>query len=89
MVRAFFVALRLFCFCSAGWLEQALFLEGADCLRAEFHFDLVAINDDCFGLKVWLPDFFSVALRKADIAAKLLAFACEFTFLHDNSSNID
>ncbi len=61
--------------CNFGRLiKQPLFLERTDCLRTEFHLDLFSVYYDSFGLEIWLPDFLGVALRKADIAAKLLAF---------------
>jgi hypothetical protein len=52
-------------------------------LGAQLHLDAFTVDNDGLGLEVWLPNFFGVALRKADIAAVLLAFAGEFTFLHD------
>lgn len=52
-------------------------------MRADFQLDLFAVDHNCLGLKVWLPDFLGVALRKADIVAKLFAFAGEFTLLHN------
>jgi hypothetical protein len=65
-----------------GGADQTLFLEGADGLSAELHFDLFAIDDDGLALKIWLPDLLGVALREADIVAVLLAFTGEITFLH-------
>ncbi len=62
--------------------EQALFLEGADGLGAEFHLDFFAVDDERLHLEIGLPDFLGVALREADIAAVLFAFAGEVTFLH-------
>lgn len=61
---------------------DAFFLEGSDGLGANFHCYLFAINYKCFGLEVWFPYLFGVALGKADVAAKLLAFACDFALLH-------
>lgn len=63
-------------------VQQALFLEGADSLGAELHLDFAAVDDDGLLLQVGLPDLFGMALRKADIAAVLFAFAGEITFLH-------
>jgi hypothetical protein len=68
--------------CFAWLAEQTLLLEGADSLGADFQLDLLAIYDDGLGLQVRLPDLFGVALGKADIAAVLLAFTGEFTYLH-------
>jgi hypothetical protein len=51
-------------------------------LGADFHRNLVAIDDYGLGLEVWLPDFLGVALGEADIVAELLALASEFTLLH-------
>lgn len=42
-----------------------------------------AINNKGLLLKVWFPDFFGVALRKADIVAKLFAFAGNVTYTHN------
>ena len=58
-----------------GSFEEALFLEGADSLSAQFHLNFFAINNNGLLLKIWLPDFLGMALREADIAAVLLAFA--------------
>lgn len=63
-------------------VNKTLFLEGAKGLGADLEFDLLAIDDDGFGLQVWLPNFLGVALRKADIVAVLLSFAGDITFLH-------
>lgn len=51
-------------------------------MGADLHGDFFAVNNEGFSLKVGLPNLFGVALRKADIAAVLLAFAGEFTYLH-------
>ena len=37
------------------------------------------VHHDSLGLEIWLSDFLGVVLRKADIAAELLAFTGEFT----------
>ncbi len=63
--------------------QQALFLEGADRLRAEFHGDFFAVDHEGLLLEVRLPDFLGMALREAHIVAVLLAFAGDVTFLHD------
>lgn len=63
--------------------DQTLFLQGADSLCADLHRHLFAINNDGLSLEVWLPNFLGVTLRKADIAAELLALAGDFTFLHN------
>ena len=49
---------------------------------ADLESDFFAVDDKCFLLKVWLPNFLGVTLRKADIAAELLAFTGNFTFFH-------
>jgi hypothetical protein len=51
-------------------------------LGTDLHRNLLAIDDQSFGLEVWLPDLLGVALGEADIAAELLAFAGDFTLLH-------
>jgi L-ascorbate metabolism protein UlaG (beta-lactamase superfamily) len=78
-----------FLFIESGWLgcfclsvQQTLLFEGTDSLGADLHLDLFAVDDNGLSLEVWLPDFLGVALRKADIAAVLLAFAGEFANLH-------
>jgi hypothetical protein len=63
--------------------DDAFFLEGTNGLGADFQADLLAVDNDGFGLEIWLPDFLGVALRKAHIVAKLLAFTGEFTLLHN------
>jgi hypothetical protein len=67
-----------------GTSQQALLFERADRLRADPECNLFAIDNYGFGLQVRLPDFFSVALRKADIAAVLFAFAGEFASIHND-----
>lgn len=62
--------------------QETLFLQGADSLGAELHLDLLAIDDDGLGLKIWLPDFLGMALREGHVVPVLLAFAGEITFLH-------
>jgi hypothetical protein len=52
-------------------------------LRANFHFDLFAVNHQGFGLQIRLPYLFGMALRKAYVIAVLLAFAGNFTLLHN------
>lgn len=59
--------------------DDAFFLERADSLSADLHADFFAVDDDGLVLEVWLPDLLGVALRKADIVAKLFAFAGKFT----------
>lgn len=61
---------------------KALLFERTNSLCADLEFNLFAIYFDGFTLKVRFPDFFSVALAKANIAAVLLAFTGEFAFLH-------
>ena len=51
-------------------------------MSAEFHSDFPAINNNGLGLQIRLPDFFGMALRKADIAAELFAFTGKITLLH-------
>lgn len=55
--------------------KQTLFLKGTNSLCAQLHGDFFAINNNSLGLKVWLPDFFSMTLRKAYVIAVLLSFA--------------
>jgi hypothetical protein len=66
---------------SSAVADNTLLFEGADSFGAELHFDFFAVNG--FGLKIWLPDFLGVALRKADVVAVLFAFAGYITDLHD------
>lgn len=69
--------------CTGRFLDyDTLLFEGANGLGADLHFDFFAVYDECLGLKVWLPDFLGVTLRKADVTAKLLALASDFTLLH-------
>lgn len=82
-----FILLLLFGYCF-GWLQQALFLKGADCLGAELHRYFLAVYYHCFGLKIRLPNLLGMTLRKADIAAKLFALTGEFTFLHNFSLEV-
>src|SRR6266568_3995031 len=63
--------------------QQSFFLQGADCLCTNLEFYFSAVNNNSFLLQVRRPDLFGVALRKADIVAKLLAFAGNFTSLHE------
>lgn len=65
---------------------NAFFLECADSLRAELHGNFFAVHYKCLGLKVWLPDFLGMALRKAHVVAVLLSFAGKVASLHGNSS---
>lgn len=51
-------------------------------MSREFHGHFFSINKNSLGLQVGLPDFLGVALREADIAAVLLAFAGDVTLLH-------
>ena len=67
--------------------EKPFFLEGTDGLCAYLKLHFFAIYFDCFTLKIWFPNLFGVALRKADITAVLLAFAGKFAFLHYISPN--
>lgn len=72
---------------TGGLLQQTLFLESTNSLCTDFHLHFFAIDDDCFGLQIWLPNFFSVPLREAHVVAKLLAFAGNVTLLHRFSLN--
>ncbi len=76
------------CLGNAGWsVKKTLLLKCADSLGADFEGNFLTIDNQSFGLKVWLPNLFGVALGEADIAAILLAFAGEFTFVHTISRN--
>lgn len=55
--------------------QQAFFLERANSLSADLELDTLAVDFDSLVLQVWLPDLFGVALREADIASVLFAFA--------------
>ena len=66
----------------AGSVDDTLFLEGTDSLSADFHSDLLTVNDKSLGLKVGLPNFLGVALGEANVVAVLLAFAGEFADVH-------
>jgi hypothetical protein len=45
-----------------GLAQQAVFLQGANSLRADLELDLAAINNKRFLLQVWLPHFLGVTL---------------------------
>lgn len=59
--------------------DDAFFLQHANSLSAQVHGDFLAINNKSFLLQVWFPGALSMTHRKADIVAKLLAFAGKFT----------
>jgi hypothetical protein len=63
--------------------QQTLFLKGANGLCANLERNLLTIDNKGLGLKVWLPDFLSVTLRKAHVRTELLALAGDITFLHN------
>ena len=62
--------------------DYAFFLKRSYGLCTDLHCYLLAVDNYGFLLEVWLPYLFGVALREADIAAVLLAFASDFTLLH-------
>lgn len=62
--------------------NEAFFLERSDSLGAKLHRNLFAVYDKSFSLKVWLPNFLSMALREANLVPVLLALTGEFTLLH-------
>ena len=51
-------------------------------MRTDFHRNLLTVDFKSLLLEVRLPYLLGVALRKADVAAKLLALASDFTLLH-------
>jgi len=51
-------------------------------LRTNLHSNFFTIDYKSLGLKIGFPDFFGMALRKADIVAILFAFAGKFAFVH-------
>ncbi len=53
----------------------------ADCRSSQTNANFLTINDQSLSLKVWLPDFRSVAHRVADVAAKLFAFSGDIAFV--------
>lgn len=65
--------------------DNTFFLECSDSLRADLHFNLFPVHYNSLGLQVWFPDFFGMALRKADVASELFAFTGDFTYVHDIS----
>ncbi len=67
-----------------GWLggKQALFLEGSNARGTDFNFDLFAVDNHSFGLKIWLPGFFGASKREGHIMSVLFAFAGNVTLLH-------
>ena len=65
-------------------VQEAFFLQSTNSLSTDLELNLFTVDDDSLSLEIWLPDFLSVALREADIAAELLAFAGEFTLVHIN-----
>lgn len=62
--------------------DNAFALQGTKRAGCDFNADFLAVNRKCFLLNVGIPSFFSAALRKADIVAKLLAFTGDFTLFH-------
>ena len=68
-----------------GSCQQAFFLHRADGFGAELEGYLFAVNNECFGLKIWLPNALGVALGKTDVVAVLFALASDIAFLHNNS----
>ncbi len=65
--------------------NNAFFLKCSKRTGAYFHTDFLAIDNKRLLLKVRLPDFLGVALRKANIVAELLSFATNFTCFHTYS----
>ncbi len=66
--------------------KQALFLQGSNCLGADFKADFFAINENCFDLKVRVPHFFGVALRETDVVSVLPALTGDIAYAHDSKS---
>lgn len=62
--------------------QKTLLLEDTDALSADLELNLLAINNDSLGLQVRVPYLLGVALREADVIAKLLAFVGDITFTH-------
>ena len=63
--------------------EQAFFLHSTNSLGTELEPQFFAFDYDGLCLQIRLPYFFGMALREADVVAKLLAFARDITFLHE------
>ena len=61
---------------------EAFFLHSSKSASRDLEFDFFTVNDDRFFLKIWLPDFVCLALRKAYVVTKLLSFAGDFTLFH-------
>ncbi len=59
--------------------KDTLFLEGTDSLRTKNHRHFLTVDGKRLLLQVRLEDALGATQRKADIVAKLLAFAGEFT----------
>ena len=62
--------------------DQTLFLEGTKCLGAYLKRHFLSVDDEGLLLQVWLPHFFSVTLREANVVAELLTFAGNITYTH-------
>jgi uncharacterized protein involved in propanediol utilization len=74
----------LFCFSSFGTVsgDYAFFAKSTDTLGADLQTDFFAVDNHSLVLEIRLPDFWGMALRKADIVAILFAFAGDITYLH-------
>lgn len=55
-------------------LQDTFFTECPDTSSTKFHGYSFSIHNKGLFLKIWFPNFFGMAHRKADIIAKLLAF---------------
>lgn len=63
-------------------LEETLLFESPYPSRTDLELNLLTINNNCFGLQIWLPGFFGTSKREGHIVPVLLAFAGNITFLH-------
>lgn len=66
------------------WLHGSLLLvlvERSNRRSGKLKTNLMSINNEGLGLKVWLPVTLCVAHRVADVVAELLAFTCDVAFV--------
>lgn len=61
------------------WLQQPLFLQGTDSLRAERQRHFLSVNNKCLLLQVRLEPAFCATQRKADVVARLRALSRQIT----------
>lgn len=63
--------------------KQPFFLQSTNCTGTYLELNFFTINNDSLRLEVCIPNFFGVALREADVIAKLLALAGNVAYTHN------